>query len=509
MPRRAFVRASLVGGAGLAVGCGRPPVDARAVEGAEVVVVGAGIAGLVCTHQLAAAGVRATLYEAQSRVGGRVFSGRGIFADDLVCELGAELVNGNHLRMRGLCRELGLELDDYCEDYADTTEVFHIGGVRYSAAQAEAAFEPLARAMREAHARVGGFDVSYREPGLAAELDRQSIKEWLDRVELEPWFRTLIEVAFTTELGLDCEEQSALNMLYLYQENAAEGAFSAVGMSDERFHVRGGNDLVATGLAERLSGAIELGARLVAVRGEAGRYVLSFERDGGRFDVRAAHVVLALPFTTLREVELAIELPEPKRRAIRELGYGTNTKLMIGHGARVWREHGSNGSVISDLPFQTAWEGSRLQDGASGFLVAFTGGRVGAGLSPDRASAEATRFTEALDRIFPGLAAARTNEVAFHWPGFAWSKGSYACHRPGQWAAFGGAEAEVVGTLSFAGEHTSDEFQGFMEGAAESGERAAAEVLARLGRPAAPPLGADPVAPCEAPESHALEAAAT
>lgn len=484
--RRALVRWGALGGASLAIGC-RPTVtarDARDVD-ASVVVVGAGLAGLSCAHHLRRAGIRATIYEAQERVGGRVFSGRGLFGGELVCELGAELINGDHEVMRGLCRELELPLEDYLDDAVETKEIFHVEGRRYTAADADEAFRPLARAILRERERLGGFDLSYRTatPDAVA-LDRLSLAEWLDAAEVTGWFRKVVDVAFTTELGLECDAQSAFNLFYLY-EPLLEGAhYAPVGDSDERFHVLGGNDQVATRLAAGLEDQLELGARLEAVDGGEGEHTLTFRRGASSFEVRASHVVLALPFTTLREVALRVALPPVKRRAIEELTYGTNTKLMIGFRERPWRTtHGSNGVVVSDRPFQTSWEGSRLQPGEAGFLVAFTGGRTGAELTRERAGEELPRFVAALDEVFPGVAAARDeHHASFHWPGFAWAKGSYACFGPGQFAAFHGAEAESVGRIFFAGEHTSSDFQGFMEGAARSGLRAAHEVAEALGR---------------------------
>lgn len=524
--RRALLRAGAIGGAGLALGC-RPTVATRDArdESSSVVVVGAGLAGLTCAHQLQRAGVRPTVYEAQERVGGRVFSGRGLFAGDLVCELGAELVNSDHVVMRGLCRELGLTLEDYCDDAIATKEIFHVGGERYTAENAHEAFRHLAAALERERARLGSFDLSHRNASPeAAAIDRMSIAEWLDAAEITGWFRTVVDVAFTTELGRECDAQSAFNLLYLYEPLLEEGRhYAPVGGSDERFHVHGGNDLVATRLAAALEGSLELGARLEALSGGDGDYTLAFRRGASTFEVRASHVVLAVPFTTLREVDLRVELPAVKRRAIAELAYGTNTKLMMGFRERPWRTtHGSNGVVVSDLPFQTSWEGSRLQSAFSepaarpsdptrgqatepnpsrdaGFLVAFTGGRVGEGLTRERSSEAIASFVAALDGVFPGVAAARDeHHASFHWPGFAWAKGSYACFAPGQFAAFHGAEAEPVGRLFFAGEHTSSEFQGFMEGAAESGVRAANEVAAALGLGAIASPAIDDTAGCAA-----------
>ena len=156
---------------------------------------------------------------------------------------------------------------------------------------------------------------------------------------------------------------------------------------------------------------------------------------------------------------------------------------MIGFERRVWREHGANGASMSDLAYQTSWDTSRKQAGAAGALTNFTGGRHGVELGQGTPKQQAEAAVRDLERVFPGIAAARGNaaEARMHWPSNPWVLGSYACFRPGDWASIGGVMGEAVGGLHFAGEHCSVEAQGFMEGGCESGELAAQAVLAQRG----------------------------
>ncbi len=174
---------------------------------------------------------------------------------------------------------------------------------------------------------------------------------------------------------------------------------------------------------------------------------------------------------------------------------------MMGFRERVWRtRHGSAGTVLSDLPFQVTWETSREQAGEHGILTNFTGGDHGARLGEGTPAEQARRAVAELERIFPGIAEAHMAEeaVRFHWPTHAWTRGSYACYLPGQWTGICGAEGEAVRGLHFAGEHTSLDAQGFMEGGCESGERVAHEILAatgaRTGRTGQRTTGARPAA---------------
>ncbi|HQX66597.1 MAG TPA: FAD-dependent oxidoreductase, partial [Dokdonella sp.] len=177
-----------------------------------------------------------------------------------------------------------------------------------------------------------------------------------------------------------------------------------------------------------------------------------------------------------------------KRRAINELGYGTNAKLMIGFNERVWRtRHSLGGASYSDLPCQTTWETSRMQAGAAGILTNFVGGRHGLEIGSGSPRSQADLACSQLEAIFPGLSDARAGmrEARMHWPTQPWTLGSYACFRPGQWTTLRGAISERVGNLHFAGEHCAFDNQGFMEGGVETGEWAAQAILEKTAAKAA------------------------
>jgi len=482
--RALMVRSGAAFGALALAGCGvaRP---APAASDDPVIVVGAGIAGLTAAWRLRQAGVPVRVYEAQTRIGGRMLSLRDRFPDGQVVELGGELINSDHVHIRRLADEFGIVLNDLADDDPDLdAEVFFFEGQRRTERELIAAFVPLAAAIERDLETLGVDDVTWSSPGNAAAIDALSIAGWLDREGASGWLRRLIEVAYTTEMGLEPEAQSALNLLTLI--GTEDEHFAVLGDSDERYHVRGGNDRIPRAVADALGDAIELGAVLESLRQDAsGRYQLGFRRDRASFTVSAAQVVLALPFTTLRDVALDLELPSLKRRAINELQYGTNAKLMVGFSARPWREqHGSNGSVYTDLPFQSCWETSRLQAGASGVLTNFTGGRQGVAIGEGSARVQADTVVAALERIFPGITAARAAssvEARMHWPSNPWVKGSYLCYGPGQWTTLRGVAGESVGGLHFAGEHCALDNQGYMEGGCETGDWAAAAILSQRG----------------------------
>src|SRR5262249_49245920 len=149
-----------------------------------------------------------------------------------------------------------------------------------------------------------------------------------------------------------------------------------------------------------------------------------------------------------------LALPDIKKKAISELGYGTNAKLMLGFASRPWRAAKSNGSIYTDLStLQNTWETSRLQPGSSGILTDFTGGNLGVAMGNGTPESQRDAALAALDQAIPGMSAASNGKVArMHWPTYPLTKGSYACYLVGQWTAIAGAEGERVGNLHFAGE---------------------------------------------------------
>jgi monoamine oxidase len=467
----------------------------RAATDPPVLVVGAGLAGLTAAYRLRRAGVPSRIIEADERTGGRIRTLRGFFPEGQHAELGAEFIDSRHGTVRGLVKELGLDLDDLTgADAASAPFIWHFGGVRRSDAAVVEAFRPLAPAINAAIASLpAGARGSEAAHPAALALDRLSLDEWLDRAGATGWMRELLTVAYVTEFGLDAGGQSALNFLLTIDPRVPP--LRVYGDSDERFRVRGGNERLTSALGARLGGAVEHGTALEAVRQRAdGALMAIARRQGTVVEIAATHVVLAVPFTTLRRVDLATPLPPAKRRAVAELGYGTNAKLLLGFYRRAWGDDPRAPSMtLTDRSMQCAWEASRRQQGEGAVITNFTGGSAGAALGggaagpsgPAAPAAGATRGLEAdLEAIFPGATAARRvgAEALLHWPSHPWSRGSYACFAPGQWTAFGAAVGTPAGRLHFAGEHCSLESQGFMEGACETGERAARAIAADLRR---------------------------
>jgi len=323
-------------------------------------------------------------------------------------------------------------------------------------------------------------------------LDFTDLATYLDQKDAGEIIRKVIDVAYTTEYGCEISELSSLAFLFFIHIDK-RSKFAPFGVfSDERYHVIDGNQHIPQLIAERLIGRIELEAKLLAARKLSdGRIELTLEQGGAHFTAFHDAVVLAIPFSTLRDVALdaSLGLPSKKQFAIDHFVMGTNAKLIVGFNGRFWAGQDTSGETWSDLPnHQLTWEvnPSRASD-EHAVMVDYSGGSRGANLNPDNVQQEAQLWLTDLDQILPGAlaAATRTDKDGFlahlqHWPSDPLSKGSYTCNQPGYFTTILGHEATPVGNLFFAGEHTDFfyEWQGFMEGAANSGIRAAQEVLA-------------------------------
>jgi monoamine oxidase len=457
-------------------------------------IIGAGLAGLHCAYRLRQAGFEVRVYEASERVGGRMFTAHDQFPEGQLGELGGELIDSNHIFMQALAGEFGLTLDDRLADAPEgyVFDTWFVAGQAVPEATIVAQFSAVAPALHAAMLEADCYDDRFEE------LDKTPLSAYLDQEvpsAVYPELHAILKSAYVGEFGLECEEQSALNLIYLIGSDDPD-PFRIFGASDEKYHVHGGNDQITSALAKAIEpepnpedGAdekpppiVETGMRLVAAEALTRRYRITLEDQEGTLHHRDfGHLVFALPFTMLRKVALSgLALSEQKDEIIRELGYGTNAKVMGAFAKPVWRDpHNASGSVTSDLPLQQTWDSSIGQEGETAVLTNFLGGNQGVASGEGTPEAWFTGILSDLDRIYPGAQDAYLSGTAvrMHWPSYPYTRGSYACYRPGQWSYWTLEGETEHGRLHFCGEHTSAEFQGWMEGAAESGGRVAKEIL--------------------------------
>ncbi len=480
--RRAAGTAAVVGASTMIPGCLTPGSRRTEKNAPRIAIVGGGMAGLNAAYTLKKKGFHASVFEASGRTGGRMWSATDMLAPGLTTELGGEFIDSGHDDMFALIREFALPLLDMHDDanVGLVEDACFFRGRHYSENEIVEVFLPVADKMQSDFDGLGET-IDYQNADKAAALDHTSLAEYLQRLGGAGFLLALLEVAYVTEYGLDAHEQSALNLLTLIGLDTSEG-FAVFGESDERFKVCGGNQRVTDELTRRLDRQIDREHRLSAVRSRGSGFSLTFERKGsGSLNVDADFVVMAVPFSVLREVEIQVDLPPVKRRAINELGYGTNAKLLLGFNSPLWRSNGYAGNILTDQAFQLGWDNSRLQRNAQAGYTLYSGGKAGIQVGAGTPTEQAQRLLPGLSAAFPGVEAQRNGRVErFHWPSYPQSRGSYSCYRPGQWTTIRGAESESVGNLHFAGEHCSSDFQGFMNGAAETGRQSAQAILAAI-----------------------------
>lgn len=485
MSRREFVRTISAATAGLALPSSL--FGARQVAtSARVVVVGAGLAGLTCAYRLKRSGIMATVYEANTRLGGRCWTRRNDFAHGHNAEHGGELIDQGHTRIRHLAQELGLPLDNLLAAEPNGSTIFlHFDGAAYAyrdiVRDLKRIWQPLHRDLIEA-----GFPTLYNNyTTRGAQLDQMSVSEWINQTVpggLGSPLGQLLQVAYTIEYGAECDVQSALNLIYLLGYNSP-GQFTLFGHSNEKYHIRGGNDQIVSRLASLLGSQILTGQALVALRRNPdGTYTLTFQVSDQFADVTADRVVLALPFSILKDsVDLTeAGFSELKMIAIQELAMGSNSKLSLQFDSRLWAPR-CNGETYSDRGYQASWEVTRAQPGPAGILVNYTGGHLADTFATGNPEEHAAEFLAQIEPVLPGLSSEWNGLATVDWwGGNPFSLGSYSYWQVGQYTRFAGVEREPQEGVHFCGEQTSIEAQGYLEGAVETGERAADEIIATL-----------------------------
>ncbi|MBD5634239.1 MAG: FAD-dependent oxidoreductase, partial [Candidatus Eremiobacteraeota bacterium] len=475
----------------------------------RVAIVGAGIAGLSAALALRDRGVTATVYEAQHRIGGRMHSESAFWDDGQVSEYGGELIDSDHTTIRALAKRYGLTLTDVLAGVpANAEQTIFQRGAYYRERQLFQDFRPVRRTLAAQVAAAGYVTTYDRSTAAGRELDAMSLTAWIERYVpggLRSDLGTYIELQYVAEYGIAARDQSSLNMIYWLgrqpQYDERTGAFVTLGPSDERYHILGGNQRLPRAIAAGLGAErVLLGHRLEAIaRRPDGRIALTFERGGGTFTDVVDKAIVTVPFSVLRRIELRdAGFDARKLAAIRELGYGDHSKLIVQFDERFWRGHGkwpgvSSGDLTYDGPFVQTWEATRGQSGRTGMLVDFAAASGSAALHPPapyttsltpQTAAYAKTFATELERVLPGATAHFTGKATLsHVTSDPFARGSYSGWLRGQYTRIAGYERVRQGNVLFAGEHCSVILQGFMEGAAREGARAAHEVLRDAGIP--------------------------
>ncbi len=446
-----------------------PATKSRDLAGASVIVAGAGLAGLTAACDLLSMGADVTVVEARERVGGRVWTVRDGFTDRQHAEAGGDMIDEAQHEIRDLASSLGLKLTRILRGGFGYVRADGAGRPRLVARSAVRGWDRLAEALQPWIRRYKLAEQRWDSP-IAADIARRSVAQWLDETHADDELR-----ATATGLrGFFLADPDDLSLIALVDQFATS---DQPGPSD-MFRIAGGNDLLPRALASQLGTRLHLGAELVAVSVRGQHVHASIKHQRAAATMTSDYLVFALPASILRRIPVIPALPTLQHQAIAALGYGRATKTLLQFDRRFWRAPGKPRAFGSPLGFGALWEGNEDQAAKPGILSLLAGGGASLATQAAVASDGVERFAAGFAWLGNGPARLLASRQIV-WESDPFARGGYAFFGPAfdpswrEWLA-----RPVGGRLFFAGEHTSLRWQGYMNGAIESGRRAALEVRA-------------------------------
>jgi len=444
---------------------------------ADVIVVGAGFAGLAAARMLAAAGVEVVVAEARERVGGRVVNAE---LGGEVVEMGGQWIGPTQERIAALTQEVGVEtfpthsaganllrLDGRLRRYSGT--IPRLGpGVLIDAARG------LRKINRLASRVDPGAPWRARD---AARLDATSFAAWIERSMLTSTAKRLLRVAGRTIWGAEPEDLSLLHVAFYVRSAGGFEMLTDVEGGAQQERLRGGSHAVAARVAEELGERVVLGAPARRVEQLAGG--VRIEAGGELLGARRA--ILAVPPALVARIDFEPALPAARTQLAARMAPGWLVKTTALYSEPFWRADGLSGEALNEPGPVTMTFDNSPPSGAFGALVGFVGGRDARAFARLGASERRAAVLRCLESLFGPRARAAERYLELDWAAEPWSGGGpVANFATGGWSACGAALREPIGAVHWAGTETATRWAGYIDGAVSSGERAAAEALAAL-----------------------------
>jgi monoamine oxidase len=443
------------------------PLDTN-LSGVSILVAGAGLAGLAAARDLANMSAEVTIIEARDRIGGRVLTAREGFAESQHGEAGGDMIDDDQHEMRHICGELGLKLIPILRSGFGYARPDAAGKVRVVQSNVGRSWQRIAEQLAPLARQYRLVERRWDTP-IASDIARHSVAQWLDDIRADEELRAAA-VGLRGFFLADPEELSLLALLDEFSSDAAP-------TPSKMYRVEGGNDRIAAALAAPLGPRLRLGTELAAVS-HRGRGVRASVRNGRQTSqIQVDYLIFALPATLLRRIPITPALPAPQHEAIARLRYGAGTKTLLQFSHRFWRATGRPRAFGTPMPVGAVWEANEEQRGKPGMLALLAGGTA-SNATADIVSREGVA---GLARSLDWLGSRDQELLGWRqvvWETDPWSRGGYAVFDPTFDPTLRGWLAQPFGRLFFAGEHTSIHWQGYMNGAVESGRRAAAEIAA-------------------------------
>ncbi len=467
MNRREFLAAATAA----AVSLRAAPARAASPPRGSVVVVGAGLAGLTCAYELQRAGWKVTVLEARNRPGGRVYTVRKPFGAHQHAEGGGEFIATSHRWMRSYAEQLGLSL-------ADTRRGpgARLGGLVYvneTRRRDAVVLDPFVRKQigryQQRVAELAKPVDAYDPVEHGARLDFRSAAWLLDQLGLDPLPRFLIEHDLRERFTV---EPHNISLLFLCQHAKRDAGLTLTDL--HAYRIEGGSDRMPQAFSARMH---DLRLESVVRKIEQHERKVSVSTEGSTFE--ADFCIVTAPLPAVRNlIEFVPDLPHVVLNAVETLRYGNGTRTMLQYEDRFWLPEHLDGSVVTDLTFQSARDATDGQKGKPGILTTTAAG-TGAILVGRRSDGVRILLAaDELDDVYPGTRALVDRGSSVAWQNELPSGGTYAAFGLGQVTRFWRALRRPIGRVYLAGEHT-DAYCGTMEGAVRSGRRVAAAIATR------------------------------
>jgi len=404
---------------------------------------------------------------------------RSPFSEGLKAEAGATRIPDSHKLTLEYVKRFGLELEDFRP--VDLPDMYFVRGQRIISGSGAKPDWPVDLSADEKQLGLGGMRRKYITP-VARQVEDATSSDWnmaeaLKRYDAMTW-AAFLRAQGASEAAAElltmghssglCDDVSAVQMLRVIAQ--ARGRHRL-------FRIKGGNDRLPGVMADALAGMIQYETPVVRIaQDEKGVHATVLDH-GRQVEVDGDYMICALPFSVLRRsVDVTPAFSEAKQRAIDELWYGSISKLFVQTKRRFWSDAGWSGFVRTDLPVKELWDLSQGQAGNSGILMAYTSGEVARAVALMRPEQRIEFSLDHMEKIFPTICGQFVGGTSVCWDDEEWTWGAWSWLRPGDAETLLPHIARPEGRIHFAGDHTSA-WTSWMQGALESGERAAGEVL--------------------------------